>query len=213
MPPTSTGRRAEYAELTREAIITAARELFTERGYFATTVNQIAERARVAPATVHAVAGGKHGLIATLVERWSTAPIVAERGHLILAARDGREVLRHTAEVVRDMRVEYGDIIRTARSVAPHDQAVAESLRAATHRYRSSLDAVAEHLDTLGALGIDLALAADVLWFYFGYTGYETLVKENGWSYDHATDWLLTQVERALEMAPANGRDDHPAKA
>ena len=200
MPPTSTGRRAEYAELTREAIITAARELFTERGYFATTVNQIAERARVAPATVYAVAGGKHGLIGTLVDRWSTAPIIAERGALITAARDPREVLRLTAGVVRDMRVEYGDIMRTALSVAPHYEAVADSLRTATGRYRSSLTAVAEHLDALGSLGpgVDAAHAADVLWFYFGYTGYATLVTENGWPYDRAADWLTTQAEHAL---------------
>lgn len=203
MPPTSAGRRAEYAELTREAIINAARELFTERGYFATTINQIAERARVAPATVYAVTGGKHGLIATLVERWSAAPIVAERGALIIASRDAREVLRLTAEVVRDMRVEYGDIMRTARSVAPHDEAVAESLRTATRRYRSSLDAVADHLHALGALGIDTALAADVLWFYFGYTGYETLVKENAWPHDRAAAWLTAQAERALGIPPS----------
>ncbi|MFC6880745.1 MULTISPECIES: TetR/AcrR family transcriptional regulator [Actinomadura] len=198
MPSTSTGRRAEYAELTREAIITAARELFAERGYFATSVNQIAERARVAPATVYAVTGGKHGLIATLVERWSVAPIVAERGALITASRDAREVLRLTAEVVRDMRVEYGDIMRTARSVAPHDEAVAESLRTATRRYRSALDAVADHLHAIGALGVDTALAADVLWFHFGFTGYETLVQENGWPYDRAAAWLAAQAEHAL---------------
>ncbi|GAA0934816.1 TetR/AcrR family transcriptional regulator [Nonomuraea longicatena] len=201
MPPTATGRRAEYAELTAEAIITAARELFTERGYFATTVNQIAERARVAPATVYAVAGGKHGLIATLVERWSTAPIVAERGAPIIASRDAREVLRLTAEVVRDMRLEYGDIMCTARSVAPHDEAVAESLRTATHRYRSSLDAVAGHLHALGALGVDAAVAADVLWFYFGYTGYESLVKENAWPYERATEWLTAQAAHALGIS------------
>src|SRR6201986_2032299 len=81
----SSGRRAEYAELTRQAIIDAARALFAERGYFATTVSDVAERARVAPATVYAVTGGKHGLVQTLLEHWTTAPIVAEWGALISA--------------------------------------------------------------------------------------------------------------------------------
>lgn len=202
MPSPSTGRRAEYAQLTREAIITAARELFAERGYFATTVNQIAERARVAPATVYAVTGGKHGLIETLIERWSTAPIVAERGALILAARDPHEVLRLTAEAVRDMRVEYADIIHTARSVAPHDKAVADALHKATTRYRASLNEVADHLNTLNALGVDLKTARDTLWFYFGYTGFATLVTESAWPYEKATTWLTTQTTKALNLTP-----------
>ncbi|WP_205717927.1 TetR/AcrR family transcriptional regulator [Actinomadura soli] len=204
MSPTSTGRRAEYAELTRQAIITAARELFAENGYFATTINQIAGRARVAPATVYAVTGGKHGLIAILVEQWSTAPIVAERGARISAARDPRDVLRLTAEVVRDMRIEYGDIMHTARNVAPHDKAVAESLNAANIRYRSALDGVAEHLNTLGALGVEVDVACDVLWFYFGYTGFATLVNENGWTYDDAATWLTAQAAQALKLDDAS---------
>ncbi|WUH98187.1 TetR/AcrR family transcriptional regulator [Spirillospora sp. NBC_00431] len=200
MPPTSTGRRAEYAEQTRQAIITAARELFAERGYFATTINQIAARARVAPATVYAVTGGKHGLIAILVDQWSTAPIVAERGARIIAARDPHDVVRLTAEVVRDMRIEYGDIMHTARNVAPHDTSVAESLSTANTRYRAALDAVAEHLDTLGALGVTVDEARDVLWFYFGYTGFATLVNENDWPYDKAATWLTTQATQALKL-------------
>lgn len=42
------GRRAEYAEQTRQAILEAARELFVEQGYFATKVDEIARTARVA---------------------------------------------------------------------------------------------------------------------------------------------------------------------
>jgi AcrR family transcriptional regulator len=53
-----TSRRAEYAEATRKAIADAARQLFCQRGYFATKVDDIANQARVAPATVYAVLGG-----------------------------------------------------------------------------------------------------------------------------------------------------------
>ena len=203
MSPSSTGRRAEYARLTQTAIVSAARELFAEHGYFATTVNQIAERARVAPATVYAVCGGKQGLLGTLVDQWSTAPIVSERAALIEDTRDPNEVMRLTGQLVADMRVRYGDIIATVRGVAPHDPAVADSLRVATRRYRDALDAVATHLDELGCLGpdIDLATAADIIWFYFGYTGLATLVQDNGWSFDHARDWLVSQAAHALGMA------------
>jgi AcrR family transcriptional regulator len=49
--PSRPSRRDEYAAATRAAIIDAARKLFSERGYFATKVEEIAEAARVAPAT------------------------------------------------------------------------------------------------------------------------------------------------------------------
>jgi AcrR family transcriptional regulator len=60
-------RRQDYAEATRPAIIDAARRLFAERGYFATKVDDIAAEARVAPATVYAVTGGKQNLLDILI--------------------------------------------------------------------------------------------------------------------------------------------------
>src|SRR5689334_18609086 len=73
-PGARTGRRAEYAEATRVAIATAARELFMQQGYFGTTVDDIAAAARVAPATVYAVGGGKQGLLKSVIESATTAP-------------------------------------------------------------------------------------------------------------------------------------------
>jgi AcrR family transcriptional regulator len=69
-------RREQYALETRQAIIDAARRLFAERGYFATKVDDIAAEARVAPATVYAVTGGKAGLLAELIRMWVTDPAV-----------------------------------------------------------------------------------------------------------------------------------------
>ncbi len=61
---------------TRQAIVGAARRLFSERGYLATKVDDIAALARVAPATVYAVSGGKQGLLRTLTEIATTDPAV-----------------------------------------------------------------------------------------------------------------------------------------
>jgi AcrR family transcriptional regulator len=43
--------RERHAERTRDAIVTAAFELFAEKGFAATTIDEIAERADVAPRT------------------------------------------------------------------------------------------------------------------------------------------------------------------
>jgi AcrR family transcriptional regulator len=194
------GRRAEYAAATRAAIIDAARLLFARHGFFATTINDIAAQARVAPATVYAVTGGKRGLIRTLVDLWSQAPAVAQTLAQIEAATDPDEILRHTAAVVRSMREEYGDIVRLVLSTAPHSPEVAEDLAVATKRYRDAIQAVATRLHEVGGLhgGLTVAEASDILWFYFGYSGYFTLHDDNGWTYQQAERWLTAQAAAAL---------------
>ncbi|MEV0406568.1 hypothetical protein [Actinoallomurus sp. NPDC050550] len=83
---------------------------------------------------------------------------------------------------------------------APHDSAVAERLASSTARYRGTLAKVADRLHELGAIKSSAADAADVLWFYFGYTGYFTLTQDNGWSLDKAQAWLLDNCSRALSV-------------
>src|ERR1700719_4829162 len=76
-PTVGMSRREEYAEATRQAIVKATRQLFSERGYFATKVDDIAALARVAPATVYAVSGGKQGLLRTLTDTAVSDPMIA----------------------------------------------------------------------------------------------------------------------------------------
>ncbi|MCZ7438793.1 helix-turn-helix domain containing protein [Micromonospora sp. WMMC241] len=193
-------RRAEYAAATRAAIIDAARSLFARNGYFATKIEDIAAEARVAPATVYAVTGGKQGLIRTLVDLWSQAPIVAQTLSRQETLTDPDEILRDTAATVRAMRETYGDIMRLTLTTAPHHPEVAAALRVATKRYRDAVEAVAGRLRDVGGLrdGMDVAEATDILWFYFGYSGYFTLLDDNGWTYQRSEEWLVAQAAAAL---------------
>jgi len=197
-------RRKEYAEATRRAIVDAARKLFSERGYFATKVDDIAATARVAPATVYAVGGGKQGLLGTLVDSWSAAPVVEEHLRTVEGLDDAQAILREVAKTCCGMRRDYGDIVRTILHTAPHDSEVAETLTTATGRYRKALGRVARRLAALRALrkGIDAEQAVDILWFYFGYSGLFTLVDDNRWTYERAEQWLYEQASAALLIAP-----------
>jgi len=60
-------RRRQAAARTRVAILDAAREMFTERGYLATPMAAIAERAGVALDTVYASIGRKPELARLLM--------------------------------------------------------------------------------------------------------------------------------------------------
>ena len=57
--------RAEQAEATRNRIIAAAAECFTESGWSGTTLAQIADRAGVTPQAVHLSVGSKPALLMT----------------------------------------------------------------------------------------------------------------------------------------------------
>ena len=53
----------------REQLIGVARELFAEQGYEATSIEEIAERAKVSKPVVYEHFGGKEGLYAVIVDR------------------------------------------------------------------------------------------------------------------------------------------------
>jgi AcrR family transcriptional regulator len=194
------GRRADYAALTRQAIIDTARTLFAAKGFFATTVEDIASGARVAPATVYAVGGGKHGLLRTLMDEWRAAPIIQATYEHVGTLGDGETILRATASGTRVVREQWGDVMRMVLATAPHDARVAESLATVTGNYRQGMALTAQRLAGIGALKPDVSAshATDVLWFYFGYSSYFTLTDENGWPLAEAEKWLLAQASLAL---------------
>jgi AcrR family transcriptional regulator len=193
-------RRAEYAEATRRAIIAAARELFAERGYTATKVDEVAALARVSPATVYAVAGGKQGLLHTLVDDWTQAPEVDEAYRAIEASDTADGVLSNVAATCRQMRCDWGDVMKIVLATAPLDETAAATLRTATDRYRAGTLLAARRLADLGALkpGLRIDDANDILWFYFGYSGFFTLMEDNAWSADRAEEWLREMAAIAV---------------
>ena len=152
-------------------------------------------------------------MLRTLIDEWSVAPVVAQARERIENLDDPIEILRYLAELTRQMRQDYGDVMRVVIGVAPHDETAAEGLALATSRYRGFDAFVAQRLTDLGALreGLDADEATEILWFYLGYAGYFTLVDDNGWSYAKAEKWLYTAVSAAL-LDP-DGRSGPPRAA
>ncbi|HEV6955606.1 MAG TPA: TetR/AcrR family transcriptional regulator [Promicromonospora sp.] len=199
-PAAGGGRRAEYAAATRRAIHDAARALFATKGFFSTTVDEIAAAARVAPASVYAVAGGKQGLLKAIVEDRTTAPDVAETFARIEATDDADELVRYLVHATRVRFEGARELMRVVVDTAPHDAGAAEALRVAHASLREGLRRTAERLARLGALreGLEVGEATDVLWFHLGNGAYFTLTDDNGWSLDRAESWLLDAVRGAL---------------
>lgn len=198
--PLKTTLRERYALATKTAITAAARKLFAERGYFATTIEDIAAEAGVAPATVYSSTGGKQGVLAAILDMWRADPSIQTTLDSVESSNNPREVIDVLAAAACQMREEWDDAVRIFLTTAPHDAGVADQFGPFTAFYRQCVARIGQRLADLGALrsGADVAYATDVLWLYFGYSSILTLYHDNGWSYERIRDWLAMQAARDL---------------
>jgi len=150
-------RRSAQARRTRVRVLDAARELFIERGYVATTIIAIADRADVSPETVYARFGSKRELLAQLVD-------LAIAGDV-----DAPPLLEQ--DWVREMRDEP-DPHRRVRILARHGRAILER-RAAVDEVVRSAAAADPEIGTLWELGREQRFAgqAELLRIVLGATG------------------------------------------
>jgi AcrR family transcriptional regulator len=193
-------RRQEYAEATWQAVVTAARELFGEAGYSRTTVQQIARRARVSPATVYAQCGGKQGLLKTLMDEWTAGPLVREIIEACAAARSGAEKLQVLADGYVAIINASGDIIRIVTDAAAAAPGAAEFLETANARHLDALIEIVGQIRETGDLKKDLSDedAARIIYYHFRFEQFTLLADSFGWGEDRARDWIRERVENAL---------------
>jgi AcrR family transcriptional regulator len=132
MSARTTERRRHDAQASRQALLEAAGELFEARGYDATTVRDIGERARVDPALIARYFGGKEGLYLATFEG-GDRPAPTPDPHEFLARILRRTETRGLGPVTRAtvsptltdaMRGQVRDIL-SARAVEPLADALA----------------------------------------------------------------------------------------
>jgi AcrR family transcriptional regulator len=193
-------RREEYAEATWQAVVTAARELFGEAGYSRTTVQQIARRARVSPATVYAQNGGKQGLLKTLMDIWSAGPLVREIIDACAAADSGSEKLEALADGYVAIYRASGDIIRIVTEAAVTSPDAAAFLAVGDARHHEALVEIVKQIRETGALAHDLSDedAARIIYFHFHFPQFNLAADTFGWGEVRARDWIRGRIELAI---------------
>src|SRR5918993_1503260 len=93
------GYRERKREIRREAILEAARDLFLEKGYEATTLNDIVGRSGGSLATLYEMFEGKPGLLRALVgDRCAQISEAIDRA--VSADQPPRQALRQIAEYI-----------------------------------------------------------------------------------------------------------------
>ncbi|MFD8633055.1 helix-turn-helix domain-containing protein [Streptomyces sp. NPDC059533] len=96
--PRADRARTESGRPPREELLSAAAELFTARGYAATTTRAVAERAGMRQATMYHYFGGKEELLAELLESTVAPSLVLARR---LLAEGERPAARRLWELCR----------------------------------------------------------------------------------------------------------------
>ena len=202
--------RGAHARSTREAVIGAAGRLFAERGYAATSIEDIAEAAGVSRATVFTSVGGKPILLKTaldvaIVGDDEPVPLPERpRSKAIRAEPDPRKYLELYAEMVTEMDGRMAGIheaVRGAAGVDPDARALWES-HLAQHR-QGAANVVADLMRKGGLRkGLDPAAAADIVWL-LGPGTYHMLVHRRGWSPKRFQAWLAeTFISQLLSPSP-----------
>ena len=174
--PTRT-RRDEYTEQTKAAVLAAARQLFARQGYILTKVDEIAELARVSPATVYAQCGGKQGLLRSLMDQWTKARLVAATNTAVRGSEDPVEIMRILAAAYRSMHEDWHDVTKVVLETAPHDLGAASVLAIAQRRHRAAQVVICRRLTELDALRpeLDLDTVGRLINYYFGLDGLHRL--------------------------------------
>jgi AcrR family transcriptional regulator len=189
--------RAEQAAVTERRVLAAARTLFSDRGYGATTLREIAAEARVAVQTVYAVFGSKANILRVLQDSVVHDAAASAAFSAALQAPDADAALHLFARSIR-LRWEHGhDVVRASTQAAATDPEVREETEAALRIRRGGIAHLAAKLDRTGeAARIAATLDALSLPELFA-----DLVTEHGWSADDYEAWLVSVLRSVVTSA------------
>ena len=191
--------RARRAQETRAAVIAAAAELFTTRGWAGTGMRDVANAAGVATETVYSHFSSKRVLLQAVIDVAAVGDdrqiAVAERDEFVALGQGRRaERLARAAALVRAVNERTAAYAKVLREAAPSDEQIAEALQATRARQRQDIAA-----GTALLLGRPPSTEeVDELWALLSPEVYLLLVHEAGWTPDAYEGWAATTLDRAL---------------
>lgn len=183
-------------------MVEAARALFLERGYGATTVEAISELADVPLATVYRLFSSKHGILKALLDVSiagddETVPM-ADRPQVrsLLAGEDASEQLAGFVRVAAQVDARVGPLYRILVSAAGTDPDAGALLDELTHQRQQGQRVIARSLARAGALRPELRErdAADIIHALLSPEMYRLLVLDRGWKTERYEQWLTATL-------------------
>jgi AcrR family transcriptional regulator len=204
--PNKSGRGQARTRFARRAVVDAARGLFVERGYVATTVEAISEHSDVPSATVYRLFSSKLGILKALLDTSiagddqplgvQVRPEVAS----LFTESDPHELLAGLAGVTTAINQRTNDVYRVLMSAAGSDPAAAELLTEIRQQRDQGQGKIARSLSRAHALkpGLRERDAADLIHALMSPEVYRLLVGDRGWTPERYQQWLATTLTQQL---------------
>jgi len=199
-------KRAAKAAETRRRVIDAAHRSFVEKGYGATTVEDVAALAGVSRPTVFVSVGGKPELLRqardiALAGDDADVP-VPQRPQFIEMWRepDPGRTLDLYARNLREMHGRAAEIETVLQAAAHTDPELTGLAAEALRQRRTGAGIVVDSILEKGALreGLTRASAGDILFTLAGAETYRQLTGTCRWTPRHYERWLAAALRREL---------------
>jgi AcrR family transcriptional regulator len=201
-----TTRRRQAAARTRVAILEAARQLFSGRGYAATSMTAIAEQAGVALDTVYAAVGRKPELARLLIESaisGTDQAIPAEQRdyvRAIQAAPDAETKIAIYAAAITAIAPRMALVLGIVQQAAATEPDLAALWTEIAERRADNMRLFVADLAAVASLRLDPGEAADIVWATNAAEMYQLLVGQRGWT-PQRYERFLTDTWRRLLLA------------
>ncbi|QIG44176.1 helix-turn-helix transcriptional regulator [Nocardioides anomalus] len=198
-------RRRAAAEATRLSVLAAARELFVEQGYAATSVQAVAERAGVSLDTVYATVGRKAQLLLAVHDMAlaeGPAPVPAGQRDYVRAVEEAPTAeakIRTYAAAMGRVLPRSVPIMRALQEAGGTEPECAAQHRAISERRAANMRLFVAGLRAAGGLREDLSDddAADLVWSLNSPEWFE-LVTSRGRTPEQYADVLADVLVRTL---------------
>jgi AcrR family transcriptional regulator len=199
-------RRAAAVRATKREVVEAARQLFVDQGYPATTVGQIAERSGVPQATLYRLFPNKRAILKMLVDvtlggddediEFRQRTEVQEA----FAMADPAEMLRAFAGVLRRLMDRSAAMQQVLATSAVVDREAAEMLDVVRQQRHTGQGRIVQELARRNALpaGLTPEAATDIVYTLMSPEVHRILTVERAWSADQYEEWLADAMTRLL---------------
>jgi AcrR family transcriptional regulator len=197
-------QRRQAAARTRAAILDAARELFTQRGYLATPMAAIAERAGVALDTVYASVGRKPELARLLIESAISGTDEAvpadQRDYVraIRAAPDADTKIAVYAAAITAIAPRMALVLGIVQQAVHAEPELAAMWAEIAERRAANMHHFVADLASVSPLRLTPDEAADIVWATNAAEMYQLLVGQRGWSLERYQTFLADTWRRLL---------------
>ncbi len=216
----SSPAREASARLTRQRIVDAARRLFVDSGYVATSVRSIAQAAGVAEKTVYLQFETKPAILKAVVDTAIVGPepdVPASQSQWFLEVLAQSRLDRKAellAEATTALHERTGPVFAVAREASTTDSAVAALWSRGKRRHLSDMtkvaDSFAEH--DLIPTHLSVAWATELLYVLLGPENWYLIRHELNHDEGHYRDWLSTTLIQAFgESYPATREGSSPS--